>query len=184
MISFSWWPFINIHSAAWARACPSMHVWDRSLNVDVRGVVASSEWRPSLRLTTVDTWKLLFPVEISSGSLPGHAHLFSWTNSVYFIHFLLCFLTISLHAVHCLIHPRTKLVVFSRFLNSRSSVWFQAPWREGQCFLLRFSFSQWRGRPRGPTRCLATDAREQIDCSFSVQSVRRGYFTGSWPALR
>lgn len=108
-------PSSTFTPAAWARACPSMHVWDRSLNVDVRGVVASSEWRPSLRLTTVDTWKLLFPVEISSGSLPGHAHLFSWTNSVYFIHFLLCFLAVSLHAVHCLINLRTKLVVFSRF---------------------------------------------------------------------
>lgn len=42
-----------------------------------------------------------------------------------------------------------------------------------------FSSSQWRAQHHRPTCYLAANVRGQIDCSFSVQSVRRGHFTGS-----
>lgn len=58
---------------------------------------------------------------------------------------LLWFFTIPLHIMHCLRNLRTKLVFFSRLSYSRSSVWFWAPWREGQCFLLVFLFHD--GKP-------------------------------------
>lgn len=53
---------------------------------------------------------------------------------------LLWFLTMPLRVMHCLINLRTELVFFSWLSYSRSSVWFWAPWREGQCFLLVFLF--------------------------------------------
>ena len=57
--------------------------------------------------------------------VPSHTHLFNWPNSVYLIHFLLCFLTIPLPMVHCLRNLRTKIVVFSCFLSPGPQVDFR-----------------------------------------------------------
>lgn len=58
---------------------------------------------------------------------------------------LLWFVTIPLLIMHCLINLRIKVVFVSWLSYSRSSVWFWAPWREGQCVLLVFLFHD--GKP-------------------------------------
>lgn len=172
--------------AACAQAFPFMHVRVRTFWVDLWGVarwvfrlVPESSINNS-RQSAPPNVEIISSRNALSCSLPGHTQLFNWTNSLYFIHFLLWSLTIALTIMHCLTDLRTKLVFLSWFSYYRSLVRFQASWREGQWFLLVLSSSPWKAQHHGPC-CPVTDVRGLSDYSFSVQSVRRGQFTGgSW----
>ena len=100
------------------------------------------------------------------------------TSSVYLIHFLLYFLTVPLPMVHCLINLRTTLVVFSCFLILGPQFDFRLLEGRDSVFCLVFLVHDGDQHHR-PTSYVTSDVRGQIDCSFSVQSVRMGHFTGS-----
>lgn len=186
IIAFPQWLFANIHSHCLHRPFPSCmsglgpFVWKVARWV-FRLVPESSI--DNNRQSAPPTVEIISSRNALSCSLPGHAQLFNWTNSLYYIHFLLWSLTITRTIMHCFTNLRTKLVFLSWFSYS-GSLDFRLLEERDSDFCLFFLLHGGKHSIMGIAVWLLMSG-DWVITAFqqkrTFQSVRRGHFTGgSW----